>query len=75
MIATAGDLGGITDTRAGPLLQLQRTACNLVLSLAFAMGSSKHTNERNFLAGIAPPAELGNSKVSSKLISSPALSR
>lgn len=55
MIETVGDLRGITDTRAGQLLQLQRTACNLVLSLAFATGSSKsiRTNERNFLARTA----------------------
>jgi hypothetical protein len=60
MIATVGDLGGITDTRAGLLLQLQRTVCSLVLSLALAIVLEKSTNERNFPARIGHPRELGN---------------
>jgi hypothetical protein len=44
MIATVGGLGGIADTRAGLLLQLQRTACNLVSKSCLCDGFLEQNN-------------------------------
>ena len=59
MIATVGGLGGIANIRAELLLQLQRTVCNLVSSLAFATVLETEYQWEELSSRDGSPAELG----------------